>query len=307
MADHILDGERFLQLIAESSTERAFDGKFYTEATRIKFQARPKAFFDVNRPRFVAGYVFKDRKLFFEIWYFPQQSNFKIVDMFGRVVKGEEGGSRGYQHMNDAVDDLLYIIAQEEPDLDPDQINVSRLSQDFVQGRFTESVDVNALLESTEATRAMLNTMLKGNVKEYSQTRVWKYKRNPFLFFIPQRKHLPTDFTGGIINAIMKLINRNRDAQFVSGYTYANVIDVEIWYVKAGIFGNDAIRGGFYVFDLTGGRILARNLSSIRWAVYEIARKLGALDTRNPELEQAWLQDQAMKRLGMQGVSGGMT
>lgn len=282
------ESQKFARILKEINIEQAFDGKFYNTTTRLKKNTIPTSLIKSNKPRFIAGYVYKNRRIFFEIWYYPKHSSYKILDNFGRVVKERFGDAKGYRSLNDAVDDLMYIIDQEEPEVEYDDTSISRLSDEFIRGGYArranvnEGIDVECLLSESVVTRSALHTMINDEIEEYKDTRVWKYKKNPIIRMFLGRKVLPTDYRdNALIASVKKIINANRDIQFVTGYTLKNRIDIEIWYMKQGKFGTDDIRGGFYVFDLTAGKIVAEGLTSLRWAIYEVAKKIGTLDSRS--------------------------
>ena len=230
--------------------------------------------------------MLENRRLFFEIWFFPRFGTFQILDSFGRSVKERYNDTKGYRSLNDAVDDFMYIIDQEEPDVEHSSANLSHLSRQLMRGsigqRFNESIQVERLLEKTKATRAALHQMINRDIEEYQKTRVWKYKKNLLVRLFLGRRVLPIDFKDGLImRSIKKVLNKDRDAKFITGYSLKGSIDIEIWYIKHGTFGSSKVQGGFYVFDLTSGQVVAKALASLRWAVFEVAKKLGTLDARS--------------------------
>jgi hypothetical protein len=242
------------------------------------------------RARFIVGYEVKGLNLFYEIWYLPFYGKYILVDKFGRKPKGYSGESA---RIKDVIDHLFDIVSthdevEDERELDRYAGRASRKAErdyagfndtDARYNQFssynpeeTEQWRVN-LLESNVASRQMLNKMINTNIEQYDQTKMNRHKISRLWTPILGRKiEYPSKFQGGIFSKLLKIFGKDKEATFVTGFTFLDKINVEIWFVKSLATG----KGSFFVFDLTSAKIVAKNLSNMRQAYQEVAEKLSA-------------------------------
>lgn len=259
---------------------KIFPGEVYKDKSRIPkikrglFSRRrqvPTSAGIVDRkffePIFLLGFEAKGANVFFEIWYDPFTGNFSIYDKYGMLV----GQDR--KKLRQSVDDLADIVSDYDDSMDSAKAR-DRLEREAARMRLNprlESPDaflrrraqqmrethelIGQALEESVQTRAMLGKIIGADVEEYKTTRMRKYhfdkwwRRILGRFVIGPSDHQYKGILGGIRKKWDEVRGAKKEASFVVGYSLANLIDVEIWYVKDVQLG----RGRFYVFDLTGG------------------------------------------------------
>lgn len=276
-----------------------FAGSIYKNKTKVKGGRLKRNIFDFRkhltsaidklRPLFIIGYNLEESHLFFEIWYLPFDGQYIIVDKFGkRTIRFEK-----YETITAAIDKLIDIVSTIDPDnyeeyedLDDDfrinaeknvrsryKVSTKDLDRDtyYDDGESITQEDINVLLEANVASRALLADMINSNIEEYKSTRMDHAKINRLWRFLLGRDIVrPSKYLGGIVNAVLKLVGRGREASFVVGYSLDNKINFEIWYVKSA----SNPRGSFYVFDVTSSKILDKDLPNMRQAYARIANKI---------------------------------
>lgn len=137
-------------------------------------------------------------------------------------------------------------------------------------------------------TQGALRDTIMGQVETYDETRVHKHF-NPSLFggslFRGRREpiNLPTDRPNIFKRAKMSLLGQRFRADFVIGFTLADKVDVEVWYITEpnpeynGRTNKKKTIASFYVFDITSGKVLRRYLPYYRNTLPVVMAKIGVL------------------------------
>lgn len=210
-------------------------------------------------PIFIIGYEVDSADVFFEIWYDANLRKFIVFDKYGNPV------SRDRSKIRRAMDDLsdvvsAYLNRQADVDYEDEidrQLDTAKQRQLSTRIRMQDWVEqVDDPLEENVTTRMMLGSELNVDVEEYKSTRMEQNEVSRFFRRVLGGKPVssPRDFTdyglpfGGLKKKWDQLAGNDKAATFVTGYTLADRIDVEVWYVKDTRSGRDK----FYVFDLTG-------------------------------------------------------
>jgi len=144
---------------------------------------------------------------------------------------------------------------------------------------FTEEMR-EKLLELTINTRDMLAQFVNSDlIHEYHETRMDRHLvKQKFWHIFTRRPTMPNKFIKGIGNKAAKILGGGNEATFLVGLTLADKVDVEIWYVKQhkSGFEDGSNRATFWVFDLTSGRVVERDMDRMRDAYHLAAKKLAA-------------------------------
>lgn len=279
-----------------------FHGEVYKRKTQLSGGRLKRNIFDYRkhltsglgklRPLFIIGYNLEKSHLFYEIWFLPFDAKYIIVDKFGkRTTKFKK-----YSTITDVIDKMVDIISttddspldlysdadlqDAEEDLenelkDLQNRNEIRKLQRKVANMesFTED-DRVALLESNVTSRALLADMINSNIVEYHNTRMNRNKINSLWRFLLGRNIVyPSKYIGsGVKSKILSLVGLDREASFVVGYSMADKINLEVWFVKSLSQG----KGNFYVFDVTSAKVVAKKLPNMRQAYAIISSKITA-------------------------------
>ena len=259
------------------------------------------------RKIFLLGYEMSGgSRLFNELWYDAFNGVYIIYDHQGIPYR------RSFHIMDDAVTAFINIIAEEDPGVDVDSLDGrdalhlnkaafdnraaaeregTRLGESFVS--LEECKEAGGVREKflteTTAARAMFADIINSDmVEQYTQSRMSKYiaSRNFYQVF-GKEVAFPPRHVGRFRNVSMKIISfiRNEPFQegiFVDGYTVANKIDIEIWYITEWDVGRKqrTKRTSFAVFDLTSGKIIGSGIPDKRTAVATAFRKIAVLTPR---------------------------
>ncbi|MBT8449424.1 MAG: hypothetical protein KJO69_07020, partial [Gammaproteobacteria bacterium] len=196
--------------------------------------------------------------------FLPYTSEYLLVDKYGK--KTHSGRTKT---LSNAVDHLLDVIST------ADRKEIGRtLERDA--SRIADSVQVDQdyldkLMEETSISRKLFINDINSNVTEYHETRMNKNMISK-LWSIPLGRSItyPSKYLGGGLNKLMKIFGKDREATFVTGYTFNDQIDIEIWLVKSLITG----KGTFYVFDITSAKLIDSKIPNLRRAYASIANKI---------------------------------
>lgn len=250
--------------------------------------------------RFIVGYEIPGARLFWEIWYLPFYGKYILVDKFGKKAKHSSGES---PRIRDVIKHLFDIVSTHDEDEDEEEITryagraSRRAERDFssfndTDARFNQFSSYNpeevekwrtSLLEANVASREMLGKMVNIEVKQYDQTRANKNKLNRLLGLILGRNLVyPSRFQGGVFSKILRVFGKDKEATFVTGFTFEDRIDIEIWFVKSLLSG----KGSFYVFNLTAAKLVSKNLKNLRNAFKEVS-EIMSFDVGEPDRNDA--------------------
>jgi hypothetical protein len=265
-----------------------FRGEVYTDESQLKGK-RLKFNINLTTParmaqrklhaRFIVGYNIRNSHLFYEIWYLPFSGKYALVDKFGK----KPDNTRESPKLKDVIDMLFDIVATRDEDKDERELfgkarTASRDAERDFRSNLYASTDsspdefVQKLLEANIASRQLLADMINQNVEEYHETKMNKSKVNRLWGVVLGRDiTYPTKYIGGVINKALRIIGKDREATFVTGYTFNEKIDIEIWFVKSLLTG----KGSFYVFDITSAKLIKKDLRTMRKAYKAVADKLG--------------------------------
>lgn len=229
-------------------------------------------------PIFLIGYESEDAGVLFEIWYDPNISVFSIYDKFGMHT------GRDRRKLRQAIDDLADIVSDYDHSMtsakahDEIEREARRMRQipRLTHQRTRESMEViEKAIEESVANRAMLGKAIGDAVEEYRTTRMKKYHYDKWWRNLLGRYVIgPNDYQykgpfGRFRKKWDELRGAHKEASFVIGYTLADQIDVEVWYVKDVNQG----RGFFHVFDITGGDELGK-YPTMRDAMRHVSEKI---------------------------------
>jgi len=310
MFDHQAVVEEAYNLLTNNSilteAQDIFKGYVYKDKSRLAGGRLKRNIFDFRKhltstidklqPLFIVGYNLEDSHLFYEIWYLPFDGEYIIVDKFGkRTTKFKK-----HSTITKAVDELVDMISTIDPedlyDLDELELDVDDLEDELddakkrvefkkLEKEFGKASrgaikqfecksyeEIETLLEQNITSRGLLADLINASVVEYKETRMNRNKINSaWKFLLGRDITYPTKYLGGgIKNAVLKLIGKDREASFVVGYSLADKLNFEIWFVKSINSG----KGSFYVFDITSAKVLAKNLPNMRQAYAHIAKKI---------------------------------
>lgn len=264
--------------------EELFSGRIYKDKSQLPGGKLKRNVFDIRkhitstskklRPIFVIGYELHTGHVFYEIWYLPFEGSYVMVDNFGKRI----GKRRLYDDISDAADDLVDVIAKQDITFDRrDERDFEKDAEDEVRrGRFEytnyeeDKALIESILEQSVASRRVFADIINDEIEEYSETRISKHKISRLWGGIIGRDiKFPTKYISSKASPL-KIVGKKKEALFVVGYTLADKIDIEIWFVKSLSTG----KGSFYVFDLTSGKLLADKLPTMRKAYAEISKKI---------------------------------
>jgi len=151
---------------------------------------------------------------------------------------------------------------------------------------------VNDLLEQTITTRGLLAQALGNKIIEYKDTRMDKHKISilwgPILgrsIEFPNKYFHSFPILGNIAKKVRKVFGVDKEAVFVTGWTFDNKIDFEIWFVKSVSSDRD---NQFVVFDLNSGRVIGKGFTKVRQAFDVIEKKLALPKTYFDDEEQEY-------------------
>lgn len=288
-----------------------FHGDVYTDKSKLrkrKFglfskarQTKLKGKFGKFEPIFIIGYEIPRKSLLWEIWYDAMLGKYGIFDRFGGMV------GKMKDTLEHAVDIMVDVVAKEDievvvPD-DDDIESMSRASirrkgytqRDFDMDRvsfesFEKSLNFrDKVLNESIATKQFLLSRINDQIEDYHETQMNRRMVSKLwepiigkVFQYPS-KFLPAKGPiGKIVNKVQKIFGVEQEAVFVIGFTLADKVPHEIWFVEN--FGENT----FYVFDLESAKMIGRNLRTIRDAYRIVAKRLAV-----PENE---ISDAANKR-----------
>lgn len=265
-----------------------FSGEIYVGKSKIKPQ-RWKAFAKKTvMPRrggaltkrydyiFIIGYQMEYHNIFFEIWYDSDVGAYFIADKYGGMV------THDVHHLKEAVDMLVGIIARSDPNFSASKRDKDK-EEDILlrQGRKNQrrqadddplsagvEIDVNKMLNESVATRELLTQMISQEIVQYHETRMNRQKGREFWKVFGRNPTYPSKYMKN--GAVQKITGKQREATFIIGFSLAEKIDIEIWYVKE--IGETG--GSFYVFDITSGTIISEGIRTLRQAYMIVGKKI---------------------------------
>lgn len=260
-----------------------FPGEIYTGQTRLSRRRLIRLAHEAEgilikeyKNVFILGYEFDKHNLFYEIWYSESTSSYFIVDKYGSIQHNNH-----LKHLKNAIDVLIQLISDENPS-PPDNNNNNRDERDEFDrmGRgssrrhrvaASKQLDISKMLSESAVSREMLTTMINKQIKEYHTTRMNKNRGRQFWRIFGRNPTYPSKYIGSVQSSQDQEISGSRgDGTFIIGFSLADKIDVEIWYIKSVHSGN----GSFFVFDITAGEVIQSNIKTLREAYFIVARKI---------------------------------
>lgn len=278
-----------------------FSGEIYKRKSRLK-----KRKFDLFKkarktplkgklgefePVFIIGYQLRKPDLVFELWYDAVSGKYALFDKFGGSIGSME------DKLEDAIEQLVDVIAKEEEVAVRDTREFERETEreaersikrkgyskaDLDFDRFFDSIQlqkdadyIQEILNENISSKEFLFRAINDEIEEYHETKV-KRRQVSKLFqpILGRELEYPSKFLPGenvfgrLSQKVRKVFGKEKEATFVIGFTFADKIDMEIWFVK------ESKGNVFYVFDLNSGRIIGKQIKSLRHAYQVLAKKL---------------------------------
>ena len=150
-----------------------------------------------------------------------------------------------------------------------------------------EIENIRKTAENSPYTQTMLKATIMGQVETYEDTRIQKHF-SPSVFSMnlfrgrSAKIELPTDKPSLFSRIKMALYGQRFRADFVIGFTVANKVDIEVWYITEANpnYGKSDPRksiASYYVFDVTAGKVLRKYLPYYRNTLPIVMAKIGVL------------------------------
>lgn len=232
---------------------------------------------------FLIGFLFDDKPLMYEIWYDSFNDTYIVLDGF--ATKQHEPSDT----LEGAMEVFIDLIADRDPSVDANEAakrkhgferaamknkrsGKSRIDINMSEGLSFE--EVTQLTEDFASTRNFISDTLNAGLKEYKRTRMNKRVVRSFTQFqkaFGKDVEFPNKFEPGFITRqAQKVFSLEKASTFVTGFTLADRIDVEIWHVK----DRESNQGKYWVFNITSGEAIGANLTTLRSAYNAVAQKV---------------------------------
>lgn len=237
---------------------------------------------------FLFGFQFENEpNLFYELWFDSFNETFTIHDRFGDEVQS------GFRTMNKAIDAFIDFIGSFGDNRQPDKqaersfertaeksarSNVrsareeAKDSMDFPSEQFISDEDVETLVEQFAETRGMLANIVNTElVEEYNVSRMNRRLAKKFWQVWGKDVTFPNKFLNRGVRDRLRIFGNKAEGVFVIGLTFADRMDVEVWYIKP-----ERGTASFYVFNITAGQLVAENIKRRRDAARIAAEVIAA-------------------------------
>lgn len=240
---------------------------------------------------FLFGFVFEDQpNIFYELWYNAYNATFTIHDRYGYEA------SERFSTMNAAIDAFVDLIGSfgdsqmgdrmrqnitrfadraAADSIEKAATDSDRIDREWTRQMHKESVEIekDTLLEQQVQTRGMLAQIVSEQlVQEYHVSRVRRHDAKQFWQAWGRDVEFPSKYMNRGGRGPLKIFSSEAEATFSVGLTLMDRIDVEIWFINR----DDRSPPGYYVFNLTSGKIVGKQIRRFRDAYFLAARTLAA-------------------------------